>query len=302
MHRLLVIIISLFSVLFSQTQQPEVTVNCDITQSTVGVPVEYTVTVRHTSDLFLTLPDDREYLDINGKKVPRYIVAEKHISKKESAGAIQWNAVISVIFLKPGSWALPVVSIRDIDSQETVYVNKQIEIVSVNIDNKQEDIEGPIALQGNYTRLFLLLSGGIALLITIIWLIRFLRKRVKRTVVAEEDPYEIFKRDAIALYAEDLIDRNNIEEHMQRLSLVFRRFVSQSYRCNALESTSDEVITMLTSSGVSTEIIGRTQKIIYLWDLAKFAELRPTQETARMNFKDTLKLADDLVRRESEHE
>lgn len=295
MHRIVFIIIFLCSsILTAQQIDPAVVVSCDTQKTTVGLPVSYHVTVTNTSDLFLTLPEDRLYVEINGKQLPRYIITDKAIQKEELEGMYKWDMSCTLVFLQPGIWSLPELHIYNSDSSVINYDSPLIEIESVNREAKQEDIERPLELSGNYTRLILLVLLFFVLAFMLFWVFKRIKKHIKIKTIPE-DPYADFKKEAMALYAENLIETGNVEEHMMRLSVLFRRFVSHYYRCNALELTSDELLLLLSGFNIGSVLIERIRKIVFLWDLAKFAELRPQEETTRINFKDTLKLVDELV-------
>ena len=285
-------------------------------KGSVGTVFRYTVAVAGSDlkELKIELPQKRiifpeekkpEKKDGSVKKgdepdgaasVPLFIIHRALKDDALSDGGGQISVILELSGYRPGKHTLPEISIKDSSGISIGYKLPAVEITPSNAGGQLEDIEAPLDLSGNYTRLILLILGVIALTLGGVFLYRYIKRR--RTVVPEPErsipPIEKFLKEVQDLDLSGRITRGEINEYVFSVSILFRRYLSSLYGFDAAEMTTDEISRRLKrymqGEGLS-DFSGDIIKSMHLWDLSKFAEFSPSSELLLENLESTIGIA-----------
>ncbi len=132
----------------------------------------------------------------------------------------------------------------------------------------------------NYTWIFivcgLLLLAGIAAVIYFVFYKNKIQITIKenvKTISYYDQTMQLLKE----LDAKKLWQKDDLKQYYSELTEIIRAYMEKRFGINALESTSDEILTQLNNVIISTEQREQIRYILELADLAKFAKSRPLQ-------------------------
>jgi len=306
--------------LFAEKQDsyPEVKASIEPASATVGDPVQYRIGIagRGTHRITIVLPEKKELYPEKEKSpekqnpvkkepdpkedVPLYVI---HGAKKEdhSDGNItDLSVLLEISYYRPGRHQLPEIEILGDDNKRIGYKIPEIEIKEINAKSEFENIEPPLDLGGNYTRLVLLLlaaAGATSLGFLVAWYIKKRRMRALFAPAPEVPPIEIFMRDINKFNGQRLIADGKIEEYVFGIAHIFRHFLSLQYRFVAAEMTSDEIMEFLGKKRPDFDYAKHENdlsRMFRLWDISRYAEFAPSAEILSDNLDNTVKLAKTL--------
>lgn len=130
---------------------------------------------------------------------------------------------------------------------------------------------------------------GLAALVGLLYLIFFRKTKKEREEENKLPPFEEAILHLKELDNSDLLDSSQYKKYYSELTDVLKRYLDEEIYDNALESTSDELITkleLLRDSGelpMSRETILELRKVLQTSDLVKFAKSQPDQGTAKVD-------------------
>lgn len=237
--------------------------------------------------------------DDSAKNVPVYIIHNASKEDSSDADITYISLKISISYYRPGSYQLPEVGIFGSDKVRIGYKVPVVKIKPVNSEAKLEDIEPPLELGGNYTRVIILVIAAVAATAFVFFLIRYIkaRRKKKEEEVVVVPPLDIFREELIKLEPEKLIGEGKIEEYVLGISGIFRRYISSLFDFDAMEMTSDEIngwIKKILPQRLSERHCDSFSRCFTMWDLSKFAEFTPSGEMLLENCSRTRKLAEEL--------
>ena len=242
-------------------------------------------------------PDENEERSRDpSQSVPLYIIHS--IKKNDHSDEITADITVSVSmsYYRPGTYSLPEIEIKGADGVNIGYKIPTVEITPLNEKGEFQDIEPPVELGGNYTRLLFLILGLIGVAALGFFAYRRFKKMhdVKKQALTLIPPVDIFMNEVNGLGGEDVIDEGRIEDFVFGISLIFRKFLSLQFGFDAIEMTSYEIEKMLT--GIFTRQLydahfHAIMRSLNLWDLSKFAEFTPSKEALHANLAATVALA-----------
>lgn len=79
-----------------------------------------------------------------------------------------------------------------------------------------------------------------------------------------------------ALQQEQLWQRGKVKTYHSRLNSIFREYLEKRYRIQALEETTDEIVTSMRNRGMAPSHYERVESAMRMADLVKFAKAKPT--------------------------
>lgn len=132
----------------------------------------------------------------------------------------------------------------------------------------------------NYTWIYivcgLLLLGGIAAVLYFVFFKNKIQIAIKEkaiTISYYDQTIQLLKE----LDAKKLWQKDDLKQYYSELTEIIRAYMEKRFGINALESTSDEILTQLNNIIISAEQREQIRYILELADLAKFAKSRPLQ-------------------------
>lgn len=157
------------------------------------------------------------------------------------------------------------------------------------------DIKPPVYFPGEY--LFLMVIGIVIVLAGLVFLVIFLRKRLKKTKAPNLTPKPAQQRalEALqALKAQDLPGQGRTKEYYFQLSDITRHYIENRFSIRAPEMTTEEFLFSLRdSSTLSAAQKNLLKEFLSLCDIVKFAKYGPSQKEIDESFNAAVKLVDE---------
>ena len=213
--------------------------------------------------------------------------------------AFRKTVKIRVLYCAPGDYKIPPVSVKE-DGRVVPFESPRVTVKAVNTDGQTVEIEPPFELKGNHTRIIILLIAAVLLGAAGFALWRWLRGRKRQVAEIKARPaIEIFRESAGAVSA--ALESGNLppDQFALELSMAFRRLICNVFDFDAAEMTSSEILASIVSrrKGLTAERYGSSlEGIMNLWDMTKFAEFAPSNDTLKVNLSDTVELAERMWR------
>ncbi|MFI5219428.1 MAG: hypothetical protein ACHQNT_08050 [Bacteroidia bacterium] len=185
-----------------------------------------------------------------------------------------------------GYYVIPPFRFTDLSNTDTLtnFAETQPLLLTVNtlaVDTTRaiKDIKAPVIVPLSWQD-FLPWLIGLLLLVAIIIGVLYLRKRFKKKpVVAFEKPkrpaHEIALEELKKLEEEKLWQQGNFKYYHTRLTDIIRIYLWHRYDLDAMEMTSDEILSSTTVKGFPAEIFEKLKFMLTLADLVKFAKAIP---------------------------
>lgn len=254
---------------------------------TIGDPVEFTITVKHSKDIKV----------LSSFKAPsKDVFKVKKIDdiREEEGDLVIEGKRFTLTTFRLGEFILEPVKIEyragggEVESLETNRLFLKVNSVAGGED--QTDIRGIKSVLNIPANVLIPagIGGGVFLLILIPLLFRWLRKRpaveapVERLLSAEEEAFLHLNQ----LFDSDLLARGAVKEYYLQFSEIIRIYLERRYSIQAVESTTFEIIRFLKESVPSTSLRGLIKEVLEFADLAKFAKHKPEpREILEMNQK-----------------
>jgi hypothetical protein len=318
--RFVIILLFLSSALLFAEDPPKINAGVQPSTVTIGEVVTYKVSVagKNLKGVEIVPPDEKVFypkakkLPAKNQKnkddkndparfVPLYVIQnfkKKDLSQKDLS---YFTAVIKLIYYRPGVHNLPDISIKGSDGIAIAYKIPQITVKPLNKDGKFSELESPLHLKGNYTRVILLIIGIVVFVLIAVFVVWYIIKKQRENAlfVPEETALELFEKDIKKFKARKYIEDKMLEDYITGISIIFRRYLSRLYMADIMEMTTSEFqgfmrsrMTRIQYEKYSSELIS----LFNLWDLSKFAEFAPTNEILFDNYNKTIKASRSLHR------
>jgi len=174
------------------------------------------------------------------------------------------------------------------DTAHPVYTNPlMLEVHTVPTDTsatKLKDVKPPFEEPFNWKWYlnYIYFGGGALLLIAIIIILTIYFTKKNQKVIAEPEKPKIPAHiTALAslekIKAEQVWKEEKIKEYYSSISDAVRLYIEERFNVNALESTTDEIMTAFRSQVVDRESKDKLQQLLMLSDLVKFAKQFPIE-------------------------
>jgi len=270
-------------------EESSISVKAEVDQAfiTIGDPVEYTVTIRHTPSIQVlssVKPPSKDIFKI--KKIDEI--------RREEDGLVVEGRKFTLTTFRLGEYILDPVQIeyRDKDNPnaevKTLTAAKiYITVKSVAEGEEKVDIRGVksvVEIAGRFGWLFILI-----LLLLAAAGFYFYRRWRQAPVEALSDepalsPHEEALLDLQNLFDSDWMRQGKIKEYYLRLSEILRTYFEKRFHILAIESTTYEILRSLKSHELIEPLRQKIGTVLESADLAKFAKWKPSPtETIKLN-------------------
>lgn len=222
---------------------------------------------------------------------------------KTNSSKIFQHQKVTISVYDSGYYAVPGFEfILNDDTTNSIYTNPLfIEVHTVPTDTsatKLKDIKPPFEEKFNWKWYldYIYWGLGILVLTIIVFFIvrRYNRKNTNEILEPEKPkiPAHITALAALEKIKEEKIWKDGkVKEYYSAISDTIRLYIEERFGLNALESTTDEIMTAFRTQVVDKDSKDKLQQLLTLSDLAKFAKMTPIED--EHNF--TLKNAFDFV-------
>jgi hypothetical protein len=222
--------------------------------------------------------------------------------KTNSSKIFQHQQILISVY-DSGYYAVPGLKfILNNDTTRPLYTNPLfLEVHTVPTDTsakKLKDIKPPFDEKFNWRWYINYIYWGVGILVFILIIVLvtiYYTRKQNRAVSEPEKPKIPAHITALAslekIKEEQLWKDGKIKEHYSAISETIRAYIEDRFNVNALESTTDEIMTAFRSQVVDKDSKDKLQQLLMLSDLVKFAKMFPIED--EHNF--TLQNAFDFV-------
>ncbi|MBN2436657.1 MAG: hypothetical protein JXK07_15465 [Spirochaetes bacterium] len=281
----------------SLTAQINVSTSVQNNSTNVGIENSYTVEITSESPDFKVKDPESTFYTGESETVPLYMITGTDVKDYNEKGVFIRTINYKIVYFITGTYDLPRPVVHDSEDNPVNFTAPRIEVAPVSKEESFADIEPPFARSGNYKRIILLILALLALAVIIYFIVRIVKKRISRPkAIPVIVPVEKFMDSYNRLQQKQLLENDQIEDYCTELSIIFRRFLDDRFKMGALDLTTDEIFRACSSVNINSTNANRLKHLMYLWDLAKFAEMRPSREIVEGNANETLDLVKDLDR------
>ncbi len=223
-----------------------------------------------------TLIDKVEVVNVG--KVDTILLSPEE-SQKTNYDFIQ-KKTIQITSFDSGFYTLPpFVFVIDKDTVKTETLFLQVKAVKVDTTKQFHDIKKPFEVPFNKWRKYLpyVIGGFVAAVIISLTIVYFIR-RSRRKPVEVIPPPPLIPPHIKALEALRNLDQQKLwqagyeKEYFTKLTDILRLYLGERYGINALEQTSDEILTITRSILPNDAVKDKLRQILILSDLVKFAK------------------------------
>ncbi len=302
----------------AEADHPEVRATVNPAKATVGVPLEYRVVIAGKSLSGITLkmpekrvifpepgPDEKKAAPKSGDekddpslKVPLCVIHNAHKDEKTEDGIAHLTVTVSLSYFRPGKHRLPEIELFDATNTRIGYRVPEVEIESVNQQGEYQEIEPPLDLGGNYWRvLWIVLALAVAAAGGFFFARWWNARKLAAPPPPEINPLEEFMSGVGALSRKRLIETGQVREYVFEMSALFRAYLTRLLGIDAMDMTVTEIHRALETHlprAMYAKNEDDIRAVLDLWDLAKFAEFAPSEESLRLNMETCVRLAKNI--------
>tara|TARA_R110001592_G_scaffold89265_3_gene262672 strand:- start:16885 stop:17820 length:936 start_codon:yes stop_codon:yes gene_type:complete len=283
-------ILLLFSIVSFAQQKPVVKAEIDTTNIRIGEQFEFKITVNDTKNVIIPKLENLTGLEIiENKKIDtlKNQLIKKYILTSFDSGAYyipQQQIFIRQKLFLTDSLLIKVATVAIDTTKQKMFPIKAIQSEPYQFDD--------FKLYVWYALIGLLLIG------LLLYFVLRKKKEVKEEIIVPAlPPYEEAIQKLHELDEKLLWQNNQVKEYYSELTEIVRGFIERELKVPALESTTDELIDVLTdfndSKAISTtkETVKKLRDLLREADLVKFAKSKPMSEQIEANRKE----AEDVV-------
>lgn len=251
----------------------QVTTKIDTTKIRIGEQIHFNIIVNETEGVLFS-----KFLTDSLKKIE---VVESKIDSLKNSLVIKY----ALTSFDSGRWVLP--------PQKVIVKNKSfltdsviIDVATIAVDTIKQPMYHIKSIKNepytfadykNY------IWGLLALLLLIAMILYFVlrKKPTEEEIIAKIPPFDLAKQRLQALDDKKLIKHNRIKPYYVELTDIVRTFIEREMNIPALESTTDELMEMITDFNESSklnipkETIVKLKQLLKEADLVKFAKSKP---------------------------
>jgi len=296
----------LLSASFAHSQEVNVEAVLDTSKMRIGeqanIDIYVSYNAKESKNLKIQWPSIGDTL--TGKvEVISVSVIDTTFPDKTNSSKIFQHQKVTVSVYDSGYYAVPGFKfILNNDTNNTLYTSPLfLEVHTVPTDTsakKLKDIKPPFEEKFNWKWYLDYIYWGIGILIAIIIIIlitRYYTKKQNDQQIEPEKPKVPAHITALAMLEkireEKIWKDDKVKEYYSAISDTIRLYIEERFNVNALESTTDEIMTAFRTQVVDKESKDKLQQLLTLSDLVKFAKMTPIED--EHNF--TLQNAFDFV-------
>jgi hypothetical protein len=264
-------------------QSVHVTARVDSNNILIGDWLPLHIEVTHpanTTVTFPSLPDSIEGFEVIRRDPPT--------KKTTGDGVLEISTFVLTAF-DSGMHVVPPLTVRYTTAGDTTTRAMDtppvpIVVHGIAVDTAQEikDVKPPLSLPLTLADLLPYLIGA-AVLAGLVWLYRYIRARRRKgmPLIPEAPPRpanELALEALRSLESERMWQRGKVKEYHSLLADIIRLYIEKRFAVDALESTSDEVLTSEPIKLLPADDRDRLKEILTRADLVKFAKFQPQPE------------------------
>ncbi len=277
----------LVSFLMASVASGQVQSAIDSTSIEIGSVINYAIQVQGNKDKLVVFPDNKSFS-------PLEVIKSSKIDTLDEAGRYRLLKQYALTQFDTGHYTIP--KQRVLIGDKTFFTDSlEVEVRDVLLDSlKIEPIKGIIPVEDlsetNWAKIIYWILGVLLVAALVGFLIWKFGKQ--RPIPESELPtYDRAKLALIRINEKALLSENKFKEYYSKLTDVAKGYLDEGVAENALESTTDELVSSLkelVKKGkvrISKDNISRFERTLQTADYAKFAAINPSQEDAKFDKK-----------------
>ncbi|MEK9788132.1 MAG: hypothetical protein ACPIAA_00230 [Flavobacteriaceae bacterium] len=277
-------LLTFLMMLTAWTQQPaELFVAVDTTAVKIGEQLNYTLQIKADSTAQVLFPETPVF-------APFELLESFPVDTLKAQSHYLYTKKYALIQFDSGDYFLPQQQVM-VDGFSKIAALIPIRVNTVEVDTLKQnlyDIKPLTAVEKDYAALISRILWGLAiglLLLGMLYTYLF-QKRKKELKARELPPFERAIEELKALENERLTKQEEFKAYYSRLTEVVRRYLEEEAKIDALESTSEELLSklILRKDAGSLDLDNNTLKslrtVLQNADLVKFAKSLPEVHTA----------------------
>lgn len=263
------------------SQDLKVNAKFDSTQILIGDQIKFRISIDQPQGAVVKVP---AFTDKIADKIEVLKVFVPDTVKQDSRLKISYEYLITSF--DSGEYALPPIKMAysiGANNDTLLVTPSELTVLPVVTDTitQVKDIKPPLNTPLNFAELWPYVAGFV-LLVAIIWLVvYFIRKQKNGDASVQinkrnDPPHVIALQELDKLRSEKLWQNNMVKQYYVRLSETVRVYIQSRFDIEALEMTSDEIITSLHGIIVDEpDAVDTLKSLFTLSDLVKFAKANP---------------------------
>ncbi|HNW97874.1 MAG TPA: hypothetical protein PKK00_05635 [Bacteroidales bacterium] len=236
------------------------------------------------------------------------IIQKSKIDTVKGTNNLTLNQVYTLSAYDSGSFYIPQISFKYKNTGDTGFATiltdsilLNVNTIAVDTTKAIKDIKGPLDVPFNWKALIPYVAGGIALVAIIVLLIYYFQKKKKGGKFFIDFSKPPLPAHEIALLAleelknKKLWQNNKVKEYYTELSDIIRIYIEKRFSVNAMEMTSDEIISTFRSIDIANDLKDKLRQLFILSDLVKFAKANPLPNEHDLNFLNAQSFVKDTI-------
>ncbi|RKY91665.1 hypothetical protein DRQ15_04425 [candidate division KSB1 bacterium] len=271
--------------LYAEGSKIAIESSVDRSKITIGDLIKYTVTVTRDESVKVQLPGLAE--NLGGFEIRDYHVYEPQKQDGKLIDKVEYT--ISTFDI--GEFEIPPLTIFYTlpgDTTRQALRTEPIKIVVESVKPSEagdiKDIKPQVEVPRNWRRIILFASAGVLVVLLILGVIYYLKKRrageplfpAKPEIL--RPPHEVAFEELEQLKNSDLLQKGEIKLYYIRISDIIRRYIEGRYQIPAIEMTTTDLLQNMHQAEIDEGHIQLVQQFLELCDLVKFAKYIPTDE------------------------
>ncbi len=231
---------------------------------------------------------------------------------KTNSTLIHQHQQITISVYDSGFFALPPLKFM-VNNKDSLYTNPLfLEVHTLPVDTAQgkfKDIKEPFDEPFNWkwylpigiTILAIILAAQIAVLLYL----RFFKKKINIVDAPAKPvvpPHVLALAELETIKQEALYSKGQVKEYYSAISDCVRTYIEGRFGVNALESTTDEIMTAFRTVVIDKESKEKLQQLLSLSDLVKFAKMSPLETEHVMSLQHAFDFVNGTKREETQQE
>ncbi len=301
--RYLASLIFLFLAFSLQAQDVSFSVKTDKQNVSIGDWITLHLEVSGPKDLTVTWPSFHEVLkdfEIVKQGEPKTVTSDQTTT-----------STVDVVVTKfdEGKYTIPALSIQYSSSKNrgTLQSNQiSIGVAGIKVDTSKDikDIKPPLSLRLSWREILPYLLGAIGAVL-LVWAINYIRKKRKKgekiyqPQVPSRPAHEVALEALRNLEAEKLWQQGRVKEYHSRVSDIVRTYIEQTLSINAMEMTTDLILSASQISALNQQIKNELQELLERADLVKFAKFQPLANEHEATMKNAISFVESTFSQEA---
>jgi len=299
-----IFLLTLMFLAFSlQAQDVHLSVTADKQNVSIGDWITLHLQVTGPKDLVVTWPSFHEALkdfEFIKQEEPKTLTNDQNTTS---------NVDVVVTKFDEGKYTIPALTIQYKTSKNSGTLQSNpisIGVTGVKVDTSKDikDIKPPLSLGISWREILPYLLGAIAAIL-LIWVINYIRKKRKKgekiyqPQVPSRPAHEIALEALRKLEAEKLWQQGRVKEYHSRVSDVIRTYIEQTLSINAMEMTTDLILSTDQIKALNQRNKSELQELLERADLVKFAKFQPLSNEHEASMKNAVSFIESTMSAEA---